>query len=129
MKKHPTHKQEKLAIFAFAVTLILAISAFYYIYNQQVQYGKTVEGLQKYFEAQWRREHPGEPVPIVTFEQPETVGCCCQLPSGGRFSKFGIQEVLPKSADESIRVSICQDACAERGATFLAVQASNKRCT
>jgi hypothetical protein len=54
--KHQKH--EKLAITAFIVTLAIAILAFYYAYQQNVQYGKTVAGVMSYACLQYLQANP-----------------------------------------------------------------------
>ncbi len=72
-------KHEKMAITAFIITLAVSILAFYYVYHQSVQYGKSVEGVLDFAKAQWAREHPGEPFPAqATVAQTDVIYCVGQ---------------------------------------------------
>ena len=110
-KQTPHGRHEKLAVFAFLFTLLLAIGAFYYIWQNQSPYGKTLEGLQLYWEAEWKRTHPGEPLPVVVFEQPEKVPCCCKTKGG--FAN-DIWAVVPKGSSEEVQLAECIGTCEEK---------------
>lgn len=56
--KHQKH--ERIAITAFIITLAISIMAFYYVYQQNVHFGRTVEGVRNYACAVYLRDHPQE---------------------------------------------------------------------
>ena len=49
-------KHESMAITAFIITLAISIIAFYYVYQQNTSYGKTILGLQSYVASSYCRE-------------------------------------------------------------------------
>ncbi|MEM3154760.1 MAG: hypothetical protein QW165_04320 [Candidatus Woesearchaeota archaeon] len=49
-------RHEKLAVFAFLLTLVIAAGAFYYVWKVNVEYGKTVEGVRALGEIMWKRQ-------------------------------------------------------------------------
>lgn len=49
-------KHEKLAVFAFLLTLVIAAGAFYYIWQVQTKYGLTIAGTQALAQIQWTRQ-------------------------------------------------------------------------
>mgnify|MGYP007044044725 CR=1 FL=1 len=57
MKKTQPDHHERLAIAGFIISIILASAAFYYIYQVQVNYGRTIEGLRDYACVQWQKEN------------------------------------------------------------------------
>ncbi len=56
--KHEKH--ERLAITAFIITLAISILAFYYVWNQNVQIGRTIEGVRDYACTVYLRDNPTE---------------------------------------------------------------------
>ncbi len=77
MKKRENHERhEKLALMAFLITIIIAGGAFYYIWQLQTQYGRTVEGAAQYAQAQAYREMWDE-WPAVHEQFKGTNGPCC----------------------------------------------------
>jgi len=78
MSKHKQH--EKMAIFAFLITVLIAAAAFYYLWQVQVQYGRTIEGTQALGEIMLKRQLAQE---MLTKPQAAAVqdfsareGCC-----------------------------------------------------
>jgi len=53
-------KHEKIAIAAFIITIAVSVLAFYYVYQQNVAYGRSVEGVMAYACTQYLKENPGE---------------------------------------------------------------------
>ncbi len=49
-------KHEKIAVFAFLITLLIAAGAFYYIWQVQARFGLTVEGARSLGEIMWKRQ-------------------------------------------------------------------------
>ncbi len=93
------HKRhERLAVFAFLLTLVIAASAFYYVYQVNVQYGKTVAGVQALGEIMWKRQQMKQ---MTTQEHPAIVqdfqakgGCCIFIESVqlGSQLKYDVQK-------------------------------------
>lgn len=78
-------RHERMAVFAFLLTLVIAAAAFYYVYQVNVQYGKTVAGVQALGEIMWKRQQMKL---MTTQEHPAIVqdfqakgGCCIYLES------------------------------------------------
>ena len=46
MRREPVDKHQKMAIAGFIITLVVAIIAFYYVWQMGVNYGKTIEGAR-----------------------------------------------------------------------------------
>lgn len=91
-------RHEKMAVFAFLVTLIITAGAFYYVWQVNTQYGKTVEGVRALGEIMWKRQQMQE---LQTKEQAAAVqdfqakeGCCIFLenPSLGSQIKFDVMK-------------------------------------
>ncbi len=49
-------KHEKLAVFAFLLTLVIAAGSFYYIWQVQAKYGLSLAGTQALAQIQWTRQ-------------------------------------------------------------------------
>jgi len=112
-------KHEKLAMYGFLIALIIAVGAFYYIWQSTVEYGRSIAGLESFACAQYQRENPGEPCPDFVLIQPELKVCCCETLSGtGRFGKYAVEAPVPKDADEYTYEQTCMKACSH-GGTFL----------
>ena len=80
MRSKSVKHHHSLAIAGFAVTLVIAILAFYYIYQHTAGYGRTIEGTRAYGELVWKRqqikqaliaEHP------ANMEDPGDKNGCC----------------------------------------------------
>lgn len=108
MRKQPVkhEKHEKMAITAFIITLAISIIAFYYIYQQNVQFGRTVEGVQDYACSVYLRENPkAATCPVFVAVETEMIDCCCRTQGG-----FGLQ--VQALAPESDRTGImAQRSC------------------
>ena len=108
-------KHEKLAIAGFIVAIILAMAAFYFIY-QNVQYGRSLEGLQRYACVKYLQENPGETTcPQFTLIQPQSAACCCDTGGTSRYHKYQIYAQVAKDAEEPEIVQACTKKCAEGG--------------
>lgn len=121
--KHDIHN-ERLAIAGFIIAVLFALGVFYYIYQVQQTYGKSIEGLRSYSCLQWQKENcpKGEencPCPSFTLQIPEKRQCCCDLPGEGRFSKYGIYVDVPIGATELVYATRCEEGCAKGGARLL----------
>ena len=108
-------KHEKLAVAGFVIAIILAMAAFYFIY-QNVQYGRSLEGLQRYACVKYLQENPGETVcPQFTLVQPQNVACCCDTGGTSKFHKYQIYAQVAKDAEDPEIVQKCTEKCSEGG--------------
>lgn len=124
MKQAQPDHHERLAIAGFIISILLASAAFYYIYQVQINYGRTIEGLRDYACVQWQRENcadnePNCACPSFTLQIPEKKLCCCDLPGEGRYSKYGMYADVPLGADEVTYAARCAEGCAKGGARLL----------
>ena len=112
-RKSVSQKQYKSVVFAFVVTLLISMGAFYFIYQQNVTYGKSVQGLQKYACAQYMRETGASSCPSFTVIQATYELCCCETKGG-----FGldVRAQVGVDATEASRAQACTQACGEYGA-------------
>ncbi len=74
-----------MAVFAFLLTLVIAAGAFYYVWQVNAKYGRTVEGTRALGEIMWKRQQLEQ---MTTSEHPAVVqdfqakdGCCLYLES------------------------------------------------
>ncbi len=108
-------KHEKLAIAGFVIALILAMVAFYYIY-QNVQYGRSLEGLQRYACVQYLQQNPGESTcPEFVLIQPQNVACCCDTGGTSRFHIYQVYAQVGKDASDTEITQACSAKCTEGG--------------
>ncbi len=112
LSKHQKH--ETAALMAFIITVIIAGAAFYYVYQQNISYGLTIEGLRSYACAQYMRENPEEKdCPAFIAVQITETSCCCETKGG-----FGLDTRAKVSVDatEAEETMACQERCSEHGA-------------
>ncbi|MBW2969832.1 hypothetical protein KY309_03655 [Candidatus Woesearchaeota archaeon] len=108
-------KHEKLATLAFVLAILIAVVAFYFVW-QNIQYGRSLEGLQKYACVKYLQEHPGETVcPDFTLVQPQQIACCCDTGGTSRFHKYQAYASVPKTADDFAKAQACTEKCSEGG--------------
>lgn len=109
-----SHKQQReLAVFAFGVTVVLALAIFYILWSGAF-FGRTIEGTRSLACVQWQQENPGQACPDFVIKQPELQMCCCQLIGGtSEFSQYQINIQVFEGANEQERAATCNDACAE----------------
>ena len=108
-------KYEKIATAAFIIAIALALVAFYYIYKE-VQYGRSLEGLQRYACVQYLKENPGETeCPEFKLVQPVKQACCCDTGGTSRFHKFESYADVPKGSTEFQLTEACTNKCKEGG--------------
>lgn len=100
MRSKPISHQrhERMAVFAFLLALVIATGAFYYVWQANVQYGKTVEGVRSLGEIMWKRQQlqemqSKEQAAIVQDFQAKN-GCCVfiQSPQLGSQIKFDVMK-------------------------------------
>ena len=100
MRGKPMNHQrhERLAVFAFLLTLVIASGAFYYVWQVNAQYGRTVEGVRSLGEIMWKRQQLQE---MQSKEHASAVqdfqaknGCCIfiQNPQLGSQIKFDVMK-------------------------------------
>ena len=118
--KHQKH--EKLAMFAFLVTLLIAIGALYYMWQMSAQYGKSIQGLEAYAKVQWERDNPGVPYPGMVIRQTTTEPCCCETKGGRPLETY----VTTGTSDtEEQRQGACLKLCSDK---YLAIGMGIGRC-
>lgn len=91
MSKHKQH--EKMAIFAFLITVLIAAAAFYYLWQVQVQYGRTIEGTQALGEIMLKRQQMQAEQAAMPEEFLATRAPCCvflEHPSRGSQLKVDV---------------------------------------
>lgn len=78
-KSKKADKQLKLAIAGFVLAIVLAGGAFWYIWQAESQYGRTVEGTQALAEIMWKRQQleKEQPAPVQDFNAAQ--GCCIYI--------------------------------------------------
>ena len=110
-------KHEQVALVAFMLTVILATGALYYVWQQNISYGLTVEGLRAYACAQYMYENPrAKECPDFIAVQITETPCCCETKGG-----FGLDTRAKVSVDatEAEQTMACQERCEEHGTTFV----------
>ncbi len=70
-------KQEKKAIAGFVIAVIIALAAFYYIWQAGIQYGRTIEGTRALGEIMWKRQQLQAEMPTVPEELMTKRAPCC----------------------------------------------------
>lgn len=77
LKKKETDRNQKIAIMAFVLTIILALGAYYHVWQGQT-YGKTVKGARDLAEIWMKREAMQKEVPSTPemFSMDADRGCC-----------------------------------------------------
>ena len=113
MRRSENHlKHERIATFAFIITLVIALAAFYYVWQQNVTIGKTVAGVRSFACVQYLNQHKdAETCPELVAYVTATAPCCCWNPaSTSRFKgKVQLYVPLPVGTDQTAE---CTSACA-----------------
>jgi len=87
MRSKPVNheKHEKMAVFAFLLTLVIAAGSLYYVWQVNVQYGKTIEGTRALGEIMYKRalkeQMAQQEYPAAVQDFQAKNGCCIYIES------------------------------------------------
>jgi hypothetical protein len=70
-------KHEGIAVIAFIITLFLAFGAFYYAWQVNIQYGKSVAGTQSLAEIMWQKQQAEQESQLQDISARN--GCCIEI--------------------------------------------------